>query len=45
MQMNLQDTVKPVLSGTVISGHPFLSGHLVKSRKFHNVNTIAIYDK
>ncbi len=31
-------TVEPVLSGTVLSGHPLLSGHVAKSRKFHNTN-------
>ena len=33
-------TVEPVLSGTVFSGHPLLSGHVGKSQKFHNINTI-----
>ena len=33
-------TVEPVLSGTVLSGHPLLSGHVAKSRKFHNINAI-----
>ena len=32
-------TVEPVLSGTVLSGHPLLSGHVAQSRKFHNTNT------
>ena len=34
-------TVEPVLGGTVFSGHPLLSGHVVKSRKF-NINTIKV---
>ena len=33
-------SVEPVLSGTVFSGHPLLSGDVVKSQKFHNINTI-----
>ena len=36
----LYTTVRPVLSGTVFSGHPLLSGHVTKSQKFHNINTI-----
>ena len=28
-----RNTVEPVLSGTVLSGHPLLSGQLLKSRK------------
>ncbi len=36
----LTSTVEPVLSGTVLSGHLLLSGHVAKSRKFHNTNTI-----
>ena len=38
--MNSWYTVEPVLSGTVFSGHPLLSGHVAKSQKFHNINTI-----
>ena len=29
----MSNTVKPVLSGTVLSGHPLLGGQLSKSRK------------
>lgn len=32
--------VEPLLSGAVLSSRPLLSSHLVKSRKFHNVNSI-----
>ena len=32
--------MEPVLSGTVFSGHPLLSGHVAKSQKFNNINTI-----
>ena len=32
-------TVKPVLSGNVLSGQPLSSGHAAKSRNFHKVNT------
>ena len=35
-------TVEPVLSGTVFSGHPLLSGHVAKSRKFRNISTIKV---
>ena len=35
-------TVEPVLSGTVFSGHPLLSSHVVKSRKFRNISTIKV---
>ena len=35
-------TVEPVLSGTVFSGHPLLSGHVVKSQKFSNISTIKV---
>ncbi len=38
------DTFEPVfikrLSGTILSGHPWLSGHVAKSRKFRNTNSI-----
>ena len=35
-------TVKPVLSGTVLMGHPLLSGHVANSPKFHDINTIKV---
>ena len=35
-------TVEPVLSGTVFSCHPLLSGHVVKPRKFRNISTIKV---
>ena len=35
-------TVKPVLSGTVFSGYPLLSGDVANSQKFHNINTIKV---
>ena len=35
-------TVEPVLSGTVLREHLFLSGHLAKSRKFRNLNTVKV---
>ena len=35
-------TVEPVLSGTVLSGHPLLSGHLSKSRIFYPLITAIL---
>ena len=35
-------TVKPVLSGPVLNGHPLLSGQLQKSRKFLLLNTLNV---
>jgi hypothetical protein len=35
-------TVKPVLSGTALSGHPLLSRHLIKSQNFHNVISVEV---
>ena len=35
-------TVEPVLSGTVLSGHPLLSGQLSKSRKLLPLITIIL---
>jgi hypothetical protein len=40
MQACTRFTVEPELSGTVLSGHPLLSGNVAKSRKFHNINAI-----
>ena len=39
MKMN---TVEPVLSGTVLSGHPLLSGQLSKSRKLLPLITVIL---
>ena len=36
IQYTKGNTVEAVLSGTLLSGHPLLSGHVVKSQKFHN---------
>jgi hypothetical protein len=33
-------TVEPLLSGTPLSGHPLLKGHISKSRIFCNKNNI-----
>ena len=33
-------TVKPVLDGPVLNGHPLLSSQLQKSRKFHLLTTL-----
>ena len=35
-------TVKPVLSGPVLNGHPLLSGQLQKSRKFLLLTTLNV---
>ena len=35
-------TVETVLTGTVLSGHPLLSGHGAKSQKFRHTNTIKV---
>lgn len=32
--LSLTNTVEPVLNGTVLSGHPLVSGQLTKSQKF-----------
>ena len=39
---SIQHTVKPVLSGPVLNGHPLLSGQLQKSRKFLLFPTINV---
>ena len=36
------NTVKPVLSGPVLNGHPLLSGQLQKSRKFLLLTTLNV---
>ena len=38
----LSFTVKPVLSGPVLNGHPLLSGQLQRSRKFLLLNTLIL---
>ena len=38
----IQYTVEPVLSGTVLSGHPLLSGQLSKSRKLLPLFTVIL---
>ena len=35
-------TVKPVLSGPVLNGHPLLNGQLQKSRKFFFLTTLNV---
>ena len=42
MQSNFTFTVEPVLSGTVLSGHPLLSGQLSKSRKLCTLLIIIV---
>ena len=39
---DVQDAVEPVLSGTVLSGHPLLSGQLSKSRKLLPLITVIL---
>ena len=34
------NTIEPVLSGTILSGHPVLSGLLSKSRNFFPLSTV-----
>ena len=42
MQVLEPHTVKPVLSGPVLSGHPLLSGQLSKSRKLLPLITVIL---
>ena len=42
MHCNATTTVKPVLSGPVLNGHPLLSGQLQKSRKFLLLTTLNV---
>ena len=43
VQSRIQTTVEPVLSGTVLSCHPLLSGQLLKSRKLLPLNFYGYY--
>ena len=40
--LKLRNTVEPVLSGPVLSGHPLLSGQLSKSRKLLPLITVIL---